>query len=85
MRDFKKYEIWKLSHQLVLNIYDLTRELAHSERYQIVSQMQRAAYSIPSNFSEAVEESQIKNLIDLFKFLWGSLMKLNILYSCVLI
>ncbi len=52
MRDFKKYETWKLSHQLVLDIYDLTRELPHSERYQIVSQMQRAAYSIPSNFSE---------------------------------
>ena len=52
MRDFRKYEIWKLSHEFVLEIYDLTSSFPQSEKYQLVSQMQRAAYSIPSNFSE---------------------------------
>lgn len=52
MRNFKKYDIWKLSHQLTLEIYHITKNFPNSEKYQLISQMQRAAYSIPSNFSE---------------------------------
>jgi four helix bundle protein len=52
MRDFKKYDVWKLSHELVLEVYKLTASFPVSEKYQLISQMQRAAYSIPSNFSE---------------------------------
>src|SRR5690554_5136655 len=52
MRDFKKYDIWKLSHQLTLQIYSVTAKFPAKEKFQIISQMQRAAYSIPSNISE---------------------------------
>jgi len=52
MRDFNKYEVWKLSHQLTIEIYKITSEYPVDEKYQLVSQMRRAAYSIPSNFSE---------------------------------
>lgn len=52
MRNFKNYNVWKLSHQLTLKIYKLTKEFPNDEKYQIISQMQRASYSIPSNFSE---------------------------------
>ena len=52
MRDFKKYEVWRLSHKLTLEVYDLTKSFPINEKYQIISQMQRAAYSLPSNFSE---------------------------------
>jgi len=52
MRDFKKYEVWRLSHELVLGVYKITSSFPNSEKFQLVSQMQRAAYSIPSNFSE---------------------------------
>ncbi len=52
MRDFKKYDVWRLSHDLCLDIYRITDSFPASEKYQLISQMQRAAYSIPSNFSE---------------------------------
>lgn len=52
MRDFKKYDIWEVSHNLVLQVYELTSRFPVSEKYQLISQMQRAAYSIPSNFAE---------------------------------
>jgi four helix bundle protein len=52
MRDFKRYNVWEISHQFVLKIYNITKQFPQSENYQLVSQMQRAAYSIPSNFSE---------------------------------
>ena len=52
MRYFKKYEVWKLSHELTLSVYKITSSFPNSEKYQLISQMQRAAYSIPSNFCE---------------------------------
>ena len=52
MRNFKKYHVWIISHELVLKIYNLTEQIPEKEKYQLISQMQRAAYSIPSNFSE---------------------------------
>jgi four helix bundle protein len=52
MRDFKKYDVWKLSHDLVLKVYSTTASFPASEKYQLTSQLQSAAYSIPSNFSE---------------------------------
>jgi len=52
MRDFKKYDVWRLGHELVLCVYKITSSFPHSEKFQLISQMQRAAYSIPSNFSE---------------------------------
>ena len=52
MRNFKKYDVWKLSHELVLEVYKLTSSFPASEKFQLTSQMQRAAYSVPANFSE---------------------------------
>ena len=61
MRDFKKYNVWEISHQFVLQIYNITKQFPKSENYQLVSQMQRAAYSISSNFSEGCGRSSDKD------------------------
>ena len=52
MRDFKKYDIWQLSHQLTLDIYKLTNSYPKEEIYGITSQIRRASTSIPTNISE---------------------------------
>ncbi|MBU2913156.1 four helix bundle protein [Reichenbachiella agariperforans] len=52
MRDYRKYKVWELGHELTLEIYRVTLEFPAAEKFGIVSQMQRAAYSIPSNISE---------------------------------
>ncbi len=52
MRDFRKYEIWKLSHQLTLDIYKISSTFPNSEIYGITSQIRRASASIPTNISE---------------------------------
>ncbi|UMB60317.1 four helix bundle protein [Lutibacter sp. A80] len=52
MRDFKKYEIWKLSHKLTLDIYELTNDYPKNEIYGLTSQIRRACSSIPTNISE---------------------------------
>ena len=57
MRDFRKYDIWKLSHEFVLEIYTVTKDFPSQEIYGITNQVRRAAASIPTNISEGVGRS----------------------------
>lgn len=52
MRDFKKYEIWQLSHEFTLEIYELTKSFPNNEIYGLTSQIRRACSSIPTNILE---------------------------------
>jgi len=52
VRDFKKYDIWKLSHKLALDIYNISNDFPQTEVYGVTSQIRRAATSIPNNISE---------------------------------
>ena len=48
----KKLDVWRLSMELARTIYRLTASFPIEERYGLVSQMRRAAVSIPSNLAE---------------------------------
>ncbi len=52
MRDFKKYDIWKISHKLTLAVYEITKLFPKDEQYGLTSQLRRASSSIPTNISE---------------------------------
>ena len=72
MRNFKKYDVWKLSHDLVLDVYKITASFPASERFQLITQMQRAAYSIPSNFSEGCGRDSDKDFNRFIQICLGS-------------
>jgi len=72
MRNFRKYEVWKLSHELVLEVYRSTSSFPASEKYQLITQMQRAAYSIPSNFSEGCGRQSDKDFNRFIQIALGS-------------
>ena len=72
MRDFKKYDVWNISHEFVLRIYDLTEQIPEKEKYQLITQMQRAAYSIPSNFSEGCGRDSDKDFNRFIQMALGS-------------
>jgi four helix bundle protein len=52
MRDFRKYDVWKLGHEIVLDIYQITQNFPTHEIYGITNQLRRASVSIPTNISE---------------------------------
>ncbi len=52
MRDFRKLQIWQKAHAMVLEVYRTTALFPRSETYGLVSQMRRAAVSIPTNIAE---------------------------------
>lgn len=64
MRDFKKCDIWQLSHSFTLEIYKMTSIFPKEELYGLTSQIRRASSSIPTNISEGCGRNSDKNLIN---------------------
>lgn len=52
MRNFRNLEIWEKGMTIVKEIYKITSKFPGSEKFGLISQMQRAAISIPSNIAE---------------------------------
>ena len=52
MKDFRKLQVWEKAHQLALTLYHVTASFPRDETYGLVSQIRRAASSIPSNIAE---------------------------------
>ena len=52
MRDYKKYDIWKLSHFLTLEIYKITEGFPKEEVFGLTSQIRRASSSVGINIVE---------------------------------
>ncbi|RLD32888.1 MAG: four helix bundle protein [Bacteroidetes bacterium] len=61
MGDFTNLEVWKLSHNLVIEIYRITCSGTLAKDFGLRDQMRRAAISIPSNIAEG-EESGFNKL-----------------------
>ncbi len=51
-RKFEDLLMWQKAHQFVLAVYGLTASFPKHETYGLVSQMRRAAVSIPANIAE---------------------------------
>jgi four helix bundle protein len=49
---FQQLDVWKRAHRLVLAAYRMTKKFPTEERYGLVSQMRRAAVSVPANIAE---------------------------------
>lgn len=55
--------IWKESHNVVLEIYKMTEKYPNKETYGLVSQMRRAAVSIPANIAEGSKKQTKKDFL----------------------
>ena len=77
MHNFRKLEIWKQSVKLVTEIYKITNTFPSHERFGLMSQMQRAAVSCPSNIGEGSEKSSDKDFARFLEISHGSLIELE--------
>ncbi|MDP2088793.1 MAG: four helix bundle protein [Flavobacteriaceae bacterium] len=72
MRDFKKYDIWQLSHSLTLEIYKITHNFPKEELHGIISQIRRASSSVPTNISEGCGRNSDKEFNQFLNIALGS-------------
>ena len=52
--DFRKLDVWRTSHALVLNVHSAVKEIRGADYASLRNQMLRAAMSIPTNLVEGV-------------------------------
>lgn len=52
VESYQDLRVWKQGMQLVSVVYDLTASFPDAERYGLISQLRRAAVSVPSNVAE---------------------------------
>ena len=77
---FEKLEVWNLAKELAVSIYKLTEKFPQSEKFGIVSQLQRAALSVPTNIAEGSGRISSKEKANFSAIALGSLMEvLNLL------
>ncbi|MHB1276827.1 MAG: four helix bundle protein [Bacteroidia bacterium] len=61
MRNFKELIIWQEAMDVAVHAYDFCKHLPVEERYNLISQIQRAAVSIPVNIAEGCSRSSQKD------------------------
>jgi four helix bundle protein len=72
---FEKLEVWKDARLYVKQIYNLTSSFPDKERFGLMSQLQRAAISVPSNIAEGLSRQSNKEQLRFLEIAYGSLME----------
>ena len=75
--NYKDLEIWKRSMVLTKEVYTISKKLPTSEKYGLISQMQRASSSIPTNIAEGSGRNTKKEYIRYINIANGSLYELE--------
>ena len=52
MNSYERLNAWKLSYEMALQVYEVTDRFPKEERYGLVSQLRRAAFSVVANIAE---------------------------------
>ena len=60
MKKVEELDVFILSHSSALEIYEITKSLPEEEKFGLISQMRRAAYSIPMNLMEGAHRLSSK-------------------------
>ena len=72
MRDFRKYEVWQLSHQITLKVYTSTKNFPREELFGLTSQIRRSFASIGYNISEGSGRNSDKEFANFINIALGS-------------
>ena len=70
-------DVWKLSINLVVDIYTLTKSFPSEEKFGLTSQLRRAAVSVPSNIAEGAARKSDKENMQFLYFSLGSLAEIE--------
>jgi four helix bundle protein len=79
MLPYEKFEAWKVAHDLALEVYRISDQWPSCERYQLTSQVRRAALSVPTNIAEGAAKRgprEFRRYLDIAR---GSLSELSYL------
>lgn len=73
LEKFQDLLVWQKAHQLALGIYRVTRDFPKEEKFALVSQMRRAAVSVPANITEGFRKRGSKDKLNFYNIAQASL------------
>lgn len=74
---FRDLKIWRNGLAITKEVYLLTKKFPREETFGLVSQMRRAAVSVPSNIAEGRSRSSRKDFSNFLRIAMGSLSELE--------
>ena len=77
MHNYKNLHIWQDGIKLAKSIYQATSQFPANEKFGIVSQMTRAAVSIPSNIAEGAGRGSDREFANFLGIAIGSIFELH--------
>lgn len=77
IKTHKDLDAWKISVELVTEIYQLTGNYPKDEIFGLTNQMRRASISIPSNIAEGAARNSKKEFIQFLYIALGSQQELD--------
>jgi len=72
-----KLEVWRLSHELTLQVYKVSHLFPKYEQFGLCSQMRRSSASIPTNIVEGQARNHLKEFIQFLYIARGSQAELS--------
>ena len=76
-RSYRDLDVWRLSIELVKDVYQVTAKFPPAEMYGLTNQLRRAAISIPSNIAEGQGRNSFKEFRQFLAIALGSLAELE--------
>ncbi len=74
---FEQLDAWQQAHNLVLMVYRVTGSFPAEERFGLVSQMRRAAVSVPANIAAGFKRRGLSEKIRFYNMAEASLEELR--------
>jgi four helix bundle protein len=75
MQRFTDLKVWQRSHKLTLEVYRVTASFPSAERLGLVSQLRRAAASVPTNITEGSKRQSNQEYARFLNIAEGSLVE----------
>jgi four helix bundle protein len=76
-KDYTKLKVWELADRLTILVYQLTKSFPKSELFGLISQMRRAAVSVPGNIAEGCGRKHQKEFLQFLYIALSSLKELS--------
>ncbi len=78
-RNFKKIKAWQFADELAVLIYEKSKCFPKDEIYGLISQLKRAAVSIPNNIAEGASREHKKEYLHFLYIARGSIAEVEYL------
>ena len=77
MRPHENLEVWKKSVDMVIDIYEITKEFPSDEKFAMMQQIRRAALSVHLNIAEGCSRTSEKERKRFYEIARGSIIEID--------